>query len=105
MIPLLNQRALPGETYVLDETEETPLLPDYTVTDEDMHDYGYTKDEMLPLHKRAAQRLWGFGLEINKLSHDNTTLRHQKRSLDELPEQRKDLAVFMGKEGVLYGSI
>ena len=72
LIPLLNQRALPGETYVLDETEETPLLPDYTVTEEDMHDYGYTKDEMLPLHKRAAQRLWGFGLEINILSHDNT---------------------------------
>ena len=72
LIPLLNQRALPGETYALDETEKTPLLPDYTVTDEDMHDYGYTKDEMLPLHKRAAQRLWGFGLEINKLSHDNT---------------------------------
>ena len=72
LIPLLNQRALPGETYVLDETEENPLLPDYTVTDEDMHDYGYTKDEMLPLHKRAAQRLWGFGLEINILSHDNT---------------------------------
>jgi len=72
LIPLLNQRALPGETYALDETEETPLLPDYTVTEEDMHDYGYTKDEMLPLHKRAAQRLWGFGLEINKLSHDNT---------------------------------
>ena len=72
LIPLLNKRALPGETYVLDETEKTPLLPDYTVTDEDMHDYGYTKDEMLPLHKRAAQRLWGFGLEINKLSHDNT---------------------------------
>ena len=72
LIPLLNQRALPGETYALDETEENPLLPDYTVTEEDMHDYGYTKDEMLPLHKRAAQRLWGFGLEINKLSHDNT---------------------------------
>ena len=72
LIPLLNQRALPGETYALDETEKTPLLPDYTVTDEDMHDYGYTKDEMLPLHKRAAQRLWGFGLEINILSHDNT---------------------------------
>ena len=71
LIPLLNQRALPGETYALDETEETPLLPDYTVTDEDMHDYGYTKDEMLPLHKRAAQRLWGFGLEINILSHAN----------------------------------
>ena len=56
----------------MDETEKTPLLPDYTVTDEDMHDYGYTKDEMIPLHKRAAQRLWGFGLEINILSHDNT---------------------------------
>ena len=72
LIPLLNQRALPGETYDLDEKEGNPLLPDYTVTDEDMHDYGYTKDEMLPLHKRAAQRLWGFGLEIKKLSHDNT---------------------------------
>lgn len=72
LIPLLNQRALPGETYDLYEKEGNPLLPDYTVTDEDMHDYGYTKDEMLPLHKRAAQRLWGFGLEINKLSHDNT---------------------------------
>ena len=24
------------------------------------------------MHKRAAQRLWGFGLEINILSHDNT---------------------------------
>lgn len=72
LIPLLNKRALPGETYALDETEENPLLPDYTVTEEDMHDYGYTKDEMLPLHKRVAQRLWGFGLEINILSHDNT---------------------------------
>ena len=72
LIPLLNQRALPGETYALDETEENPLLPDYTVTEEDMHDYGYTKDEMLPLHKRVAQQLWGFGLEINILSHDNT---------------------------------
>lgn len=72
LIPLLNQRALPGETYALDETEENPLLPDYTVSDEDMHDYGYMKDEMIPLHKRAAQRLWGFGLEINILSHDNT---------------------------------
>lgn len=80
LIPLLNQRALPGETYALDETEENPLLPDYTVTEEDMHDYGYTKDEMLPLHKRVAQRLWGFGLEINILSHDNT----EKPSKDSL---------------------
>ena len=130
LIPLLNQRALPGETYALDETEKTPLLPDYTVTDEDMHDYGYTKDEMLPLHKRAAQRLWGFGLEINILSHDNTekaverlqygksrrkifgtdtsrenALRHQKRGLEELSEQRKNFAVFVGKKRVLHGSI
>ena len=69
LIPLLNHRALPGETYALDETEKTQLLPDYTVTDEEMHDYGYTKDEMLPLHKRAGKRRWGVGLEIKQLYH------------------------------------
>ena len=76
LMPLLEQRMTKNEAaeklFGEEAVPQYSLLPDYTVSDEDMHDYGYTKDEMIPLHKRAAQRLWGFGLEINKLSHDNT---------------------------------
>ena len=76
LMPLLEQRMTKNETaeklFGEEAVPQFSLLPDYMVTEEDMHDYGYTKDEMLPLHKRAAQRLWGFGLEINRLSHDNT---------------------------------
>lgn len=76
LMPLLEQRMTKNKAaeklFGEEAVPQYSLLPDYTVSDEDMHDYGYTKDEMIPLHKRAAQRLWGFGLEINKLSHDNT---------------------------------
>lgn len=76
LMPLLEQRMTKNEAaeklFGEEAVPQYSLLPDYTVSDEDMHDYGYMKDEMIPLHKRAAQRLWGFGLEINILSHDNT---------------------------------
>ena len=74
--PLLEQRMSKDETVEKSANEglrpQYALQPDYTVTTEDMHDYGYTKDGMLPLQKRAAQRFWSMGLEINKLYSDNT---------------------------------
>lgn len=76
LMPLLEQRMTKNEAaeklFGEEAVPQYSLLPDYTVSDEDMHDYGYMRDEMIPLHKRAAQRLWGFGLEITILSHDNT---------------------------------
>ena len=82
--PLLEQRMAKDDTTEKSVNEKLhphyALQPDYTVTIEDMHDYGYTKDGMLPLRKRAAQRLWSMGLEINKLSSDNTESVVQKFS-------------------------
>ena len=74
-------RALPEnrntEEDIIDEEDkvaamQVDLLPDYTVTQEDMHAYGYTWDGMLPVSRRTAYRLWAMGLGVHKLAPDDT---------------------------------
>ena len=76
-------RALPEnrktEVDIIDEEDkiaamQVDLLPDYTVTQEDMHAYGYTWDGMLPVGRRTAYRLWAMGLGVHKLAPDDTDM-------------------------------
>ena len=38
---------------------QVDILPDYTVSQEQMHEYGYTWDGMLPVRVRTARVLYG----------------------------------------------
>ena len=78
-------RALPDmqrqnrEVNIIDEEDkvaamQVDVLPDYTVTQEDMHAYGYTWDGMLPVGRRTAYRLWAMGLGVHKLAPDDTDM-------------------------------
>ena len=76
-------RALPEnrktEVNIIDEEDkvaamQVDLLPDYTVTQEDMHAYGYTWDGMLPVSRRTAYRFWAMGLGVHKLAPDDTDM-------------------------------
>ncbi len=51
---------------------QVAVLPDYTVSQEDMHDAGYTWDGMLPLRKRMAKVLVNLGLPVVALKGDDT---------------------------------
>ena len=67
------------EVNIIDEEDkvaamQVDLLPDYTVTQEDMHAYGYTWDGMLPVSRRMAYRLWAMGLGVHKLAPDDTDM-------------------------------
>lgn len=53
---------------------QVDLLPDYTKSIEDMKEYGYTWDGMLPLGKRIAKRLLSFGLPVYKLEQDDSEI-------------------------------
>ena len=48
------------------------ILPDYTVSQEQMHEYGYTWDGMLPVRVRTARVLYGAGVELYRLGKDDT---------------------------------
>ena len=48
------------------------ILPDYTVSQEQMHEYGYTWDGMLPVRVRTARVLYGTGVELYRLGKDDT---------------------------------
>ena len=76
-------RALPEnrktEVDIIDEEDkiaamQADVLPDYTVTQADMHAYGYTWDGMLPVGRRTAYRLWAMGLGVHKLAPDDTDM-------------------------------
>ena len=84
-----NYRALPmpekknWEVNIIDEEDkvaamQVDLLPDYTVTQEDMHAYGYTWDGMLPVSRRTAYRLWTMGLGVQKLAPNDTDMPVEK---------------------------
>ena len=47
------------------------VLPDYSITQDEMHEYGYKWDGMLPLNRRTALKLWGIGLAVCKLGKDD----------------------------------
>ena len=51
---------------------EVAALPDYTIGQDEMHEIGYTWDGMLPLRKRTAKMLVGFGLPVVALRGDDT---------------------------------
>lgn len=53
-------------------TMKVAVLPDYTVTQEDMHRYGYCWDGMLPLSMERALFLWGIGLQIYLLESNDS---------------------------------
>lgn len=61
------------------------VLPDYCITQENMHKYGYTWDGMLPLTRRTAIRLWGMGLQVNKLNSDDT---HRETTYEDFTEPK-----------------
>lgn len=51
---------------------QVDILPDYTVSQEQMHEYGYTWDGMLPVRVRTARVLYGTGVELYRLDKDDT---------------------------------
>ena len=74
-----NYRALPEitkrnmEVNIIDEEDkvaamQVDLLPDYAVTNEDMHAYGYTWDGMLPLTGAAAKTISKLGVTVYELT-------------------------------------
>ena len=74
-------RALPEnrktEVDIIDEEDKVAamnvdVLPDYTVTQEDMHAYGYTWDGMLPVSGAAAKTLAFCGLTLYELRSNDT---------------------------------
>ena len=51
---------------------QVDVLPDYTVSGEQMHEYGYTWDGMLPVRIRTARTLYGAGVELYRLGKNDT---------------------------------
>ena len=51
---------------------QVDVLPDYTVSQEQMHEYGYTWDGMLPVRIRTARVLYGTGVELYRLGKNDT---------------------------------
>lgn len=94
-----NYRALPTqrkvqEDDIIDKEDKVALmqvdvLPDYSVSAEDMHKYGYTWDGMLPMRKDAARRAFGRGVQVYYLGKDDTE------------SEAESLSDF--EDGVLYG--
>ena len=51
---------------------QVDILPDYTISQEQMHEYGYTWDGMLPVRVRTARVLYGTGVELYRLGKNDT---------------------------------
>ena len=51
---------------------QVDVLPDYTVSQEQMHEYGYTWDGMLPVRIRTARMLYAAGVELYRLGKNDT---------------------------------
>lgn len=94
-----NYRALPTQRKVQEDdiidkedkvaSMQVDVLPDYSVDSEQMHEYGYTWDGMLPMRKDAAQRAFERGVQVYSLGKDDT--EREAESLDDF------------EDGVLYG--
>lgn len=64
------------EDIIIDEEDKVAamkidVLPDYSITQDDMHDYGYKWDGMLPISKNKALKFWTMGLTVCKLGKDD----------------------------------
>ena len=53
-------------------TMKVDVLPDYTIGQEEMHEYGYKWDGMLPMRERTAKMLFGMGVPISALYESDT---------------------------------
>ena len=52
--------------------KETSVRPDYWISEEEMHEYGYTREDMLPLRERSAKYIAEqFSLPVYKLYQNN----------------------------------
>ena len=65
------------EVKIIDEEDKIAamnvgLFPDYGVTQEDMHGYGYKWDGMLPMQKDTAEMLLKMGVPIRVLNENDT---------------------------------
>lgn len=67
-----------------EKMKEEMLLPDYTYTKTDMMEYGFINNEMLPLSKDVAQKIYENGGTIYLLNDDNS--KQKVNSLNELEE-------------------
>ncbi len=70
-LPEITRRNM--EVNIIDEDDKVAamkveLLPDYAVTNEDMHAYGYTWDGMLPLTGTAAKTISKLGVTVYELT-------------------------------------
>lgn len=85
-----NYRALPQkenwEVNIIDEDDKVAamkvdLLPDYAITNEDMHAYGYLWDGMLPVTGNVAKTLGVVGVPVYELRHNDTEAMADDASL------------------------
>lgn len=51
---------------------QVEILPDYSVDSEQMHEYGYSWDGMLPMRTNAARRAFERGVQVYELGKDDT---------------------------------
>ena len=54
-----------------DDTAIPELLPDYTLTQQDMFNYGYKWSKMLPIRNKKAEQLYKAGATVYALGRDN----------------------------------
>lgn len=69
-----NKTMLTEELYKItpEAAEQNGELPDYSVTQEQMHEYGYSWDGMLPVRIGMARVLSGAGVEVYRLGKNDT---------------------------------
>ena len=69
-----NKTMLTEELYKItpEAAEQNGVLPDYSVTQEQMHEYGYSWDGMLPVRIGMARVLSGAGVEVYRLGKNDT---------------------------------
>ena len=72
-------KAISPETAEDVPVKETSVRPDYWISDEEMHEYGYTREDMLPLRERAAKYLAEqFSPPVYKLYQNNAAEQTKK---------------------------
>lgn len=93
----INKGEIDGISVTVPESEKQDndsaipeLLPDYTLTQQDMYEYGYKWSKMLPLRKEKAEQLYKAGATIYVLGEDNR---------ERLARENSD---FLNKKG-MYG--
>lgn len=83
------------EEKIIDEEDKVAamkieVLPDYSIPQDEMHEYGYKWDGMLPISSKKATWLWLMGLQVNVLNSDDSSTEVKT-------------AVELKMEGKMYG--